>query len=95
MKQWKAKKTLAMYEEDMLRSGLRRVLGKWSLTALGIGSVIGAGIFVMTGLAAKEFAGPALALSFVVAGLGCAFAGLCYAEFASIIPVEGSILKLP
>lgn len=90
MKQWKAKKTLAMYEEDMLRSGLRRVLGKWSLTALGIGSVIGAGIFVMTGLAAKEFAGPALALSFVVAGLGCAFAGLCYAEFASIIPVEGS-----
>ena len=61
MNQWKAKKTLAMYEEDMLRSGLRRVLGKWSLTALGVGSVIGAGIFVMTGLAAKEFAGPALA----------------------------------
>ncbi|HEX5168858.1 MAG TPA: amino acid permease, partial [Cyclobacteriaceae bacterium] len=75
---------------DMLQSGLKRVLGKWSLTALGVGSVIGAGIFVMTGLAAKEFAGPALALSFVIAGLGCAFAGLCYAEFASIIPVEGS-----
>lgn len=88
--QWKARKTLAMYEEDMRQSGLKRVLGKWSLTALGVGSVIGAGIFVMTGLAAKEFAGPALAISFVVAGLGCAFAGLCYAEFASIIPVEGS-----
>jgi APA family basic amino acid/polyamine antiporter len=88
--QWKARKTLAMYESDMQRSGLKRVLGKWSLTALGVGSVIGAGIFVMTGLAAKDFAGPALALSFVVAGMGCAFAGLCYAEFASIIPVEGS-----
>lgn len=90
IKQWKAKKTLDMYEQDMLQSGLKRVLGKWSLTALGVGSVIGAGIFVMTGLAAKEYAGPALALSFVVAGMGCAFAGLCYAEFASIIPVEGS-----
>lgn len=79
-----------MYEQDMLQSGLKRVLGKWSLTALGVGSVIGAGIFVMTGLAAKEYAGPALAISFIVAGLGCAFAGLCYAEFASVIPVEGS-----
>lgn len=88
--QWKAKKTLAMYEEDMKRSGLKRELGRWSLTTLGIGCIIGAGIFVMTGLAAKEYAGPALALSFVVAGLGCTFAALCYAEFASIIPVEGS-----
>ncbi|HEX5170893.1 MAG TPA: amino acid permease, partial [Cyclobacteriaceae bacterium] len=61
-KQWKARKTVEMYEQDMLQSGLKRVLGKWSLTALGVGSVIGAGIFVMTGLAAKEFAGPALAL---------------------------------
>jgi len=88
--QWKAKKTLAMYEEQIKKSGLKRVLGKWSLTALGIGCVIGAGIFVMTGLAAKEYAGPALTLSFIVAGLGCTFAALCYAEFASIIPVEGS-----
>ena len=88
--QWKARKTLAMYEEDMKRSGLKRELGKWSLTTLGIGCIIGAGIFVMTGLAAKEYAGPALAISFVVAGLGCGFAALCYAEFASIIPVEGS-----
>jgi basic amino acid/polyamine antiporter, APA family len=88
--QWKARKTLAMYEAEIQNNGLKRVLSKWSLTALGIGCVIGAGIFVMTGLAAKEFAGPALTLSFVVAGLGCAFAALCYAEFASIIPVEGS-----
>ena len=74
----------------MKHSGLKRELGKWSLTTLGIGCIIGAGIFVMTGLAAKEYAGPGLALSFIVAGLGCTFAALCYAEFAAIIPVEGS-----
>lgn len=85
-----AKKPLALFESDMKNSGLKRVLGKWSLTALGVGAVIGAGIFVMTGLAAKEYAGPALALSFIVAGMGCAFAALCYAEFASVLPVEGS-----
>jgi APA family basic amino acid/polyamine antiporter len=85
-----AKKTLAMFERDMQKSGLQRVLGKWGLTSMGVGAVVGAGIFVMTGLAAKEYAGPALALSFIVAGLGCAFAALCYAEFASMIPVEGS-----
>lgn len=88
--QWKAKKTLAMYESDMKNSNLKKVLNKWSLTAIGIGCVIGAGIFVMTGLAAKEYAGPALTISFIIAGLGCTFAALCYAEFASIIPVEGS-----
>ncbi len=85
-----ARKTLAMFEADMQRNGLKRVLGKWALTSMGVGAVVGAGIFVMTGLAAKEYAGPALALSFIVAGLGCAFAALCYAEFASMIPVEGS-----
>nr|WKN35584.1 amino acid permease [Tunicatimonas sp. TK19036] len=84
------KKPLSMYDQDMRRSGLKKVLGKWSLTSLGVGAVIGAGIFVMTGLAAREFAGPALVLSFVVAGTGCAFAALCYAEFASLLPVEGS-----
>jgi APA family basic amino acid/polyamine antiporter len=57
---------------------------------MGIGAIIGAGIFVLTGLAAKNYAGPALALSFIFAGFGCAFAALCYAEFASILPVEGS-----
>ncbi|HWP66162.1 MAG TPA: amino acid permease [Candidatus Limnocylindria bacterium] len=70
--------------------GLRRVLGPVSLTALGVGAIIGAGIFVLTGLAANHYAGPALVLSFVVAGFGCAFAALCYAEFASMVPVAGS-----
>ena len=69
--------------------GLKRSLGPFSLTALGIGAVIGAGIFVMSGLGA-HYAGPGLMLSFVVSGLGCAFAGLCYAEFAAMIPLAGS-----
>lgn len=69
---------------------LHRVLGPVALTSLGIGAIIGAGIFVMTGLAARDFAGPSLMLSFVVAGTGCALAALCYAEFASMIPVAGS-----
>ena len=68
---------------------LRRTLGPVSLTALGIGAVIGAGIFVLAGLGA-HYAGPGLMLSFVVAGLGCAFAALCYAEFAAMIPLAGS-----
>jgi APA family basic amino acid/polyamine antiporter len=70
-------------------SGLRRSLGVFSLTALGIGAVIGAGIFVLSGLGA-HYAGPGLMLSFVLSGLGCAFAGLCYAEFAAMIPLAGS-----
>ena len=69
---------------------LKRVLGPWALTALGIGAIIGAGIFVLTGQAAAQHAGPAVPLSFVAAGLACAFAGLCYAEFASLIPIAGS-----
>ncbi len=68
---------------------LKRVLGPVSLTALGIGAIIGAGIFVLSGLGA-HYAGPGLMLSFVVSGLGCAFAGLCYAEFAAMIPLAGS-----
>jgi APA family basic amino acid/polyamine antiporter len=86
---WK-KKPVEAFEADMKKSELKRVLGKWGLTSIGVGAVIGAGIFVMTGLGAKEYAGPALALSFVIAGIGCAFAALCYAEFASFLPVEGS-----
>ena len=70
--------------------GLRRVLGPVSLTALGVGAIIGAGIFVLTGLAANQYAGPALVLSFVVAGIGCTLAALCYAEFAAMVPVAGS-----
>lgn len=85
-----ARKPVSMYEDEMKESGLNRILGKWGLTSLGIGAIIGAGIFVMTGLAAKDHAGPALALSFIFSGIGCAFAALCYAEFASILPVEGS-----
>ncbi len=69
---------------------LRRALGPWHLVALGIGAIIGAGIFVITGQAAAQYAGPGIVLSFVIAGLGSAFAGLCYAEFASMIPVSGS-----
>ncbi|HEY2015772.1 MAG TPA: amino acid permease [Bryobacteraceae bacterium] len=68
---------------------LQRTLGPFQLTALGVGAIIGAGIFVLTGLGA-HYAGPGLMLSFVLSGLGCAFAGLCYAEFAAMIPLAGS-----
>src|SRR6516165_6106449 len=69
---------------------LHRALGPWSLTAMGIGCIIGAGIFVMTGRAAALDAGPAVILSYAVAGVGCAMAALCYAEFAAMAPVAGS-----
>ena len=84
------RKPLAAYEADMKKSELKRVLTRWSLTSLGIGAVIGGGVFVLTGIAANQWAGPALAVSFMIAGTACAFAALCYAEFASILPVEGS-----
>ena len=70
--------------------GLKRTLGAGSLIALGIGAIIGAGLFVRTAAAAGEHAGPAVTLSFIVAAVGCCFAGLCYAEFASMIPIAGS-----
>lgn len=79
-----------MEESGSSSHGLKRTLGKWNLVALGIGAVIGAGIFVITGQAAAVYAGPAVVLSFVVSALACAFAGLCYAEFASMIPIAGS-----
>ena len=79
-----------LLEEMAGEHRLKRVLGPVTLTALGIGCIIGAGIFVLTGLAANQYAGPALVLSFVVAGIGCALAALCYAEFASTVPVAGS-----
>src|SRR5690349_1416877 len=69
---------------------LRRILGPVQLTALGVGAIIGTGIFVLTGVAAHDRTGPALMLSFVAAGLACIFAALCYAEFASMAPVAGS-----
>lgn len=91
MNQLFAKKKLSVLLEEMAgEHRLRRILGPISLSALGIGAIIGTGIFVLTGLAARNYAGPALILSYVVAGLACAFAALCYAEFASMAPVAGS-----
>jgi len=86
-------KPMSLLSEEAGEQGehtLKRSLGAVNLVTLGIGAVIGAGIFVLTGQAAALYAGPAVALSFVLAGLTCAFAGLCYAEFASIIPIAGS-----
>src|SRR6185436_11607124 len=70
--------------------GLKRTLGPVNLIALGIGAIIGAGLFVRTAAAAGDAAGPAVVISYIIAGIGCAFAGLCYAEFASMIPIAGS-----
>jgi APA family basic amino acid/polyamine antiporter len=85
-----AVKSVKDLEAESAKGELRRTLGKWSLTAIGIGGIIGTGIFVLTGLAAAQHAGPAIVLSFIIAGIGCVFAGLCYAEFAAMIPVSGS-----
>lgn len=86
-----AKKSLDVLLDEMAGDHrLRRVLGPVALSSLGIGAIIGTGIFVMTGLAARNYAGPGLILSFVFAGAACAFAALCYAEFASMAPVAGS-----
>ncbi|HEU5022087.1 MAG TPA: amino acid permease, partial [Bryobacteraceae bacterium] len=77
-------------ESERSEHQLKRTLGAWQLIALGIGGVIGAGIFVRTAAAIAERAGPSVTIAFLLAGIGCAFAGLCYAEFASMIPVAGS-----
>src|SRR5271163_111540 len=87
-----ATKPLNLLMEEARETGehsLKRTLGVFQLTALGVGAIIGAGIFVMVGLGA-QYAGPGLTLSFVLSGLGCAFAGLCYAEFSAMIPLAGS-----
>jgi APA family basic amino acid/polyamine antiporter len=84
------KKSVAELRLEAERGTLRRSLGRLNLTALGVGSIIGTGIFVLTGTAASQNAGPALVISMVIAGVACAFAGLCYAELASMIPVAGS-----
>jgi APA family basic amino acid/polyamine antiporter len=84
------RKSIADLQEEAAKPTLRRALGPLNLTALGIGSVIGTGIFVLTGTAASQNAGPALVLSMIIAAVACAFAGLCYAELASMIPVAGS-----
>jgi APA family basic amino acid/polyamine antiporter len=77
-------------ENPLDEADLHRALGPWHLISLGIGCIIGAGIFVLTGHAAAGYAGPGVVFSFAIAGLGCLFAGLCYSEFASMIPVAGS-----
>ncbi len=89
------KKSIAVLQQEAAAADtdgtqLKRALGALNLTTLGIGAIIGAGIFVLTGTAAAQYAGPAIVLSFILAGLGCLFAGLCYAEFASMIPIAGS-----
>jgi len=87
-----ARKPLKLLLAEAQESGehsLKRTLGPFQLTALGVGAVIGAGIFVFSGLGA-HYAGPGLMLSFVLSGMGCAFAALCYAEFAAMIPLAGS-----
>ncbi len=83
-------KSITELQREAESGTLHRTLGVFNLTTLGIGAIIGAGIFVITGTAAAQFAGPALVYSMLIAGVGCAFAGLCYAEFASMIPVAGS-----
>ena len=79
-----------LLEELRGENRLRRVLGPVQLSSLGVGAIIGTGIFVLTGVAAHDLTGPALMLSFVVSGITCIFAALCYAEFASMVPVAGS-----
>jgi basic amino acid/polyamine antiporter, APA family len=82
--------SLLFDEAEKNEYGLKRHLTAWNLILLGIGCVIGAGIFVLTGSASADYAGPAIVISFVLSALGCGFAGLCYAEFASMIPLSGS-----
>ena len=82
--------TILTEAQETGEHSLRRALGPLNLLTLGIGAIIGAGIFVITGQAAAQFAGPAIIISFVLAGTACAFAGLCYSEFASMIPIAGS-----
>ncbi len=89
-----SKKSIALLQAEAAgeshEATIRRALSATNLTLLGIGAIIGAGIFVLTGTAAANYAGPAIVLSFILAGMGCLFAGLCYAEFASMIPIAGS-----
>jgi APA family basic amino acid/polyamine antiporter len=88
-----SKKSIALLQSeasDENQNGLRRTLGALNLTLLGVGAIIGAGIFVLTGTAAAQHAGPAVVYSFILAGIACLFAGLCYAEFAAMIPIAGS-----
>src|SRR4051812_40478487 len=88
---WKRKPLHQLLAEaDDSEKGLKRTLTAWSLIALGIGAIIGAGLFVRTAMAASQNAGPSVTIAFIVAAIGCALAGLCYAELSSSIPISGS-----
>ena len=76
--------------KDENRQGMKRVLGPWGLIALGVGAIIGAGLFSVTGIVSAEYTGPAITISFIIAAIACSFAGLCYAEFSSMLPIAGS-----
>src|SRR6202163_670618 len=86
----KSMTTLMKEAGDTGEHSLKRALGPVNLVTLGIGAIIGAGIFVLTGSAASLYAGPSIMLSYILAGTACVFAGLCYAEFAALIPIAGS-----
>jgi basic amino acid/polyamine antiporter, APA family len=90
MNLFRRKSVTALQTEAATDQSLRRALGPLNLTLLGIGAIIGAGIFVLTGQAAANYAGPGIVFSFMLAGMACAFAALCYAEFAAMIPISGS-----
>lgn len=90
MNLFKRKSISELQAESHSEHGLKRALGPVNLTALGIGAIVGAGIFVLTGQAAAKYAGPAIVYSFILAGIACAFAGLCYAELSAMIPISGS-----
>ena len=90
MNLFRRRKISDLQAEVLQDHSLRRALGPLNLTTLGIGAVIGAGIFVLTGQAAAKYAGPAIVFSFILAGIACGLAGLCYAEFSSMIPISGS-----
>ena len=87
---FRRKSVTDLQQEAATDQSLKRALGPFNLTTLGIGAIIGAGIFVLTGKAAANYAGPGIVFSFILAGMACAFAGLCYAEFAAMIPISGS-----
>ena len=87
---WRKKDIISLQEEAEQSTLLKRSLSVWSLTAIGLGAIIGVGIFVLTGVAASTKAGPAVTISFIIAGIASAAAALCYAEFASMIPIAGS-----
>jgi APA family basic amino acid/polyamine antiporter len=90
MNLFRRKSIAALQNEVESDQSLKRALGPVNLVTLGIGAIIGAGIFVLTGQAAAQYAGPAIVFSFILAGIACAFSGLCYSEFAAMIPISGS-----